>query len=296
MTVIELERPRAGTTTGFVVALAAVAAMMAGASAPSPFYPVLQARIGFSAGTMTIIFAVYAVALLLTLLVAGSLSDHIGRRPVISAGLMIPAASMIIFWQAGNVEALIGARIVQGIGAGLLLASLTAAVVDNEPPGRPGSAAVLNTVVPIAGLAVGALLAGVVLDPAGRVAFATVFVTGAVTCAALGLLIWRAPETSPRVEGLLGSLRPKVGVPAPARTAFVRALPALIATRATGGLYLSLGASLVTRELGGTSHVSQGLVVTALAVGGSTACFVARTGPGGGRPSTARRRWPAAWP
>ena len=270
------ERTRWRTNAGFVLALTAVAAMMAGASAPSPFYPVLQERIGFSAGTMTIIFAVYAVALLLTLLVAGSLSDHLGRRPVISAGMIILAASMIIFWQAGSVETLIGARIVQGIAAGLLLASLPAAVVDLEPPSRPGSAAVLNTVTPIAGLAVGALVAGSALDLVDEAAFGTVFVGSAMLFVALGLLIWWAPETSPRAEGLLTSLRPQVGVPAPARAAFLRALPALIASWATGGLYLSLGAPLVERELGGTSHLSQGLVVTALAVGGSTTCFVAR--------------------
>jgi MFS family permease len=276
MSVLDQVRASQRTNAGFVLALTAVAAMMAGASAPSPFYPVLQDRIGFSAGTMTIIFAVYAVALLLTLLVTGSLSDHIGRRPVISAGLIILAASMIIFWQAGRIETLIGARVVQGIGAGLLLSALTAAVVDLEPPNRPGSASVLNTVTPIAGLAVGALLAGAALDLVAQAAFATVFVTGAVLFVALGLLIWRAPETSPRAEGLLTSLRPRVGVPTPARAAFLRALPALIASWATGGLYLSLGAPLVARELGGTTHLSQGLVVTALAVGGSTACFVAR--------------------
>jgi hypothetical protein len=72
------ERARLRTRAGFVIALTAVAGMMASASAPSPFYPVLQERIGFSAGTMTIIFAVYAVALPLTLLVAVALqvSDY----------------------------------------------------------------------------------------------------------------------------------------------------------------------------------------------------------------------------
>lgn len=174
---------------------------------------------------------------------------------------------------------LVGARIVQGVAAGLLLSALTAAVVDFEPPSRPGSAAVPNTVTPIAGLAVGALLAGAALDLVGAAAFGAVFVAAAVASVVLGLLIWLAPETAPRVEGLLTSLRPRVGVPAPARAPFLRALPALIASWATGGLYLSLGAPLVAGELGGSTHLSQGLVVTALAAGGSTACFVARGWP-----------------
>ena len=87
----------------FALALATVVAMMVGASAPSPFYPVLQAEIGFSAGTMTTIFGVYALTLLATLLVTGSLSDHIGRRPVLATGFAVLAVSMVGFWHADGV-------------------------------------------------------------------------------------------------------------------------------------------------------------------------------------------------
>ncbi|MCW2838725.1 MAG: transporter, partial [Aeromicrobium sp.] len=57
-------------TAGFVLLVAAVVVMAGAASAPSPFYPVLQADLGFSAATMTGIFAVYAIFLLVTLLFA----------------------------------------------------------------------------------------------------------------------------------------------------------------------------------------------------------------------------------
>lgn len=261
---------------GFVLALAAVVSLGAAATAPSPFYPVLQERIGLSATMMTIIFAVYAVALLLTLLVAGSLSDHVGRRPVISVGLLILAASMVVFWQADSVGGLIGARIVQGVAAGLLMSTLTAAVVDLEPPNWLGSAAVLNSVAPLAGLAIGALASGLALDHVEGAPLAVVFEILAALFVAFGLLAWWAPETSPRVDGLVASLRPRVGIPAPAGVAFLRALPALIACWATGGFYFSLGAPLVARELGGSSHASQGLAVAVLPAAGSLACFMAR--------------------
>ena len=82
---------------GFTLAIVSLVAMMAGASAPSPFYPVLAERIGFDAVVTTIVFAVYAVALLATLVTAGSLSDHIGRRPIASAGLVLLAVSVFVF-------------------------------------------------------------------------------------------------------------------------------------------------------------------------------------------------------
>ncbi|MBB6628205.1 MFS transporter [Nocardioides sp. KIGAM211] len=262
-------------TPGFVLALGALLAMMVGASAPSPFYPVLEREIGFSPATLTTIFAVYAVALLLTLLVTGSLSDHLGRRPVISAAFVLLALSMLVFWHADSVALLVLARVVQGVASGLLLSSLTAAVVDLEPEGRPGLAATFNSVVPLAGLAVGALVGGAVIDGADS-PMAAVF--GALTAVyvVFALALWLLPETSPRHDGLLRSLRPRVGVPPSARPAFARSAPALFAGWATGGLYLSLGAPIVAQELGGANHLEQGLVVTTLTGVGALSCFLAR--------------------
>jgi len=81
----------------FAVVAATLTLFLFGASAPTPLYVVYQGRFGFSATTLTAIFAVYALALLLTLLPAGTLSDQVGRRPVILAALAIQAGAMIIF-------------------------------------------------------------------------------------------------------------------------------------------------------------------------------------------------------
>jgi MFS family permease len=103
-----------------------------------------------------------------------------------------------------------------------------------------------------------------------------VFGTLTAVYAALAAAVWLLPETSPRHEGLVHSLRPRVGIPMAARPAFLRSTPALVAGWATGGIYLSLGAPIVARELGGTDHVEQGLVVTVLMGVGAIASYVAR--------------------
>lgn len=277
MTVI-VEAPsavRRGQSAAFALALVALVAMMAGASAPSPFYPVLQQQIGFSAATLTGIFAVYAVALLASLLVAGSASDYVGRRPVISIGFALLAVSMLVFWHSDSVGLLVLARIVQGVASGLLLSTLSAAIVDLEPESRPGMAATFNTIGPLTGLAVGALAGGVVLEYTAA-PLADAFGTLTAFYLVIAAAIWLLPETSPRHEGLLRSLQPRVGIPQAARKTFLRSAPALFATWATGGLYLSLGAPIVGQELGGESHVEQGLVVTVLTGAGALACFLAR--------------------
>lgn len=262
--------------TGFVVVLVALTIFMIGASAPSPFYPVLQERIGFSSAAMTLIFAVYALSMLATLLVAGSLSDHLGRRPVIALGLLVLAGSMVAFWHAESVAVLIVARVVQGFGAGLLMPSMSAAIVDLEPPSRPGSGAIANSVTPFAGLAAGGLVSGLALDHAGAEPVTAVFGSLTALLVVMAVVVWAAPETSTRRPGALASLRPRIGVPPQARAAFYRAVPAVIAGWATSGFYLSLGAPLIAQELGGESHLAQGLVVTTLNGAGAVMCFVAR--------------------
>lgn len=260
---------------GFALAIVSLTAMMAGASAPSPFYPVLAAKIGFDAAVTTAVFAAYALALLLTLLTAGSLSDYVGRRPVASAGLVLLAGSVFVFWNADSTALLVVARLLQGVASGLLLSSVSAAIADLEPSSRPGSAAVWNSVAPMAGLALGALVAGTLLDVTGN-AFADVFAPLTLLYLVLAALVWFAPETAPRRPGALGSLRLKLAVPKAMRPLFAASVPAIFAGWATGGLFLSLGATIVHVELGGVAHVWQGLSVALLAGSGSIAAFLIR--------------------
>ena len=260
---------------GFVLAIAAQILMMAGASAPSPFYPVLAQRIGFDAIVITAVFAVYALSLMLTLLTAGSLSDHVGRRPVAVVGFVLLAASMLLFWNAGSVLILILARIVQGVASGLLISALSAAVLDLEPPTRPGSAALWNALCPGIGLAGGALVAGITLDATPN-ALTDVFAPLAAIYLVVAVLFLAAPETAQRLPGAWASLRFRLSVPSVIRADFWRAVPAIVAGWATGGLFLSLGANIVHSELGGTAHLWQGLAVALLAGVGALTAFLIR--------------------
>ncbi len=91
--------PRAAA---FWVMGALLGLLMIAAAAPSPLYAVYQADWHFSAATLTTVFAVYVVALLAAFLIAGRLSDHIGRRPVIIAALLTEIAAMACFITAAR--------------------------------------------------------------------------------------------------------------------------------------------------------------------------------------------------
>ncbi len=233
-------------------------------SAPSPLYVVYQAEWGFSTITLTSVFAVYAIALLASLVVAGSVSDHVGRRPVLLVALLVEVVGMLLFALAQDVVWLFAARIVQGLATGLAMAAISAALIDLEPADRPRLGSTLGVAAPLSGLAAGALGAGVLVqygpDPMRLIFW---LLLGAF--AALAALATAVPETVAADGQRLRSLRPRLAVPASLRTAFVATIPCLVATWALGGLILSLSPSLTAGVLGDPSHVSGGLPIFIMA-------------------------------
>ena len=79
-------------------------------AAASPLYPVYQVRFRFPAATLTAVFAVYVLVLLLTLLFLGSVSDYLGRLPVIITALVLSVAGCAVFLAAHDTGALLIAR------------------------------------------------------------------------------------------------------------------------------------------------------------------------------------------
>ncbi len=240
-------------------------------SAPSPLYVVYQSEWGFSAITLTSVFAIYALALLAALVFAGSLSDHVGRRPVLLVALGIEIAGMLLFAEAQSVAWLFAARTLQGVATGLAMGAISAALLDLQPAARPRLGALVGVAAPLTGLAGGALLTGLLVQygPAPmRLVFwllLGLFVLAIAVAAAV-------PETVRRTGSWAHGLRPRIAVPAPVRVAFVATIPCLMASWALGGLVLSLGPSLTAGVIGDSSHVSGGLpifVMTAVSAAAS---------------------------
>jgi MFS family permease len=251
----------------FVVAGAAGAATLSAASAPSPLYPVYQRLWGFSALTLTIVFAVYVLALLVALLTVGSLSDRIGRRPVASGALVLLAIGMLLFAVADSTSVIVVARIVQGFAVGAATGTITATILDAARNPRIGS--VVGSAVPSLGIAVGAVLSGALVEfaPSPR---QLVFWVLLVVDLVLAALVWFVPERA-RTEhdgSLLRSLLPSAAIPRSVRPVFLRLVPSIAATWALSGLYLSLGSSIIGTVLGVGSHFTVGVVLGVFFVAG----------------------------
>ena len=229
------------------------------ATAPSPLYRVYQDQLRFSALTLTAIFAVYSVAVLITLLMFGSVSDYVGRRPVIVATLAVNMGGCALFLAAHSVGLLVAARVLQGAAVGAGEGALGAAMIDLQPSGS-SLASVGTSAGNFLGQGTGALCTSL-LAQYGPAPTKLIWwlLLGGLAAAAAGIFVM--PEPGARRPGVLASLRPHVGVPRRARVAFVVATPCLIAAWGLCGFYLSLGPSLAVQVIGSPNLVWGGLVI-----------------------------------
>jgi MFS family permease len=265
-------RPTLPRPVAFWLAAALMALFLYTAAAPTPLYRVYQAQWGFSTATLTAVFAVYVLVLLATLLVFGSVSDHIGRRPVIMAAIAVEVAAFVLFALAHGVGLLYAARALEGIAVGAAINPLGATLLDLRP--RGGLAPLMSSISPTAGLALGALLTSVLVQ-FGPAPTQLVWWLLLGIFAAAFVLVAVMPESGTRRPGTLASMRPHVSVPRPARGTFARAVPALVAAWALGGFYLSLGQSLAAHLSGSRDPLWGGAVVfLLLGVGAATGLAV----------------------
>ncbi|WP_298959677.1 MFS transporter [uncultured Methylobacterium sp.] len=262
---------------------ATLATFFAASAAPTPLYRIYGETFALSPVFVTLIFAVYAVALLSALLVAGSLSDHLGRRPVILSALLLEGLAMGLFLMVHRGPGwLIAARIVQGVATGIAGAALGAALLDADRD----RGALVNAIAPLGGMAAGALGTSALIQY-GPLPLHLVY--GLLLCAfaLLAAGIRRVPETAVRRPGatprtILAALRPRVAVPPRARRALVLVTPINLANWTLGGFYLSLVPSLVVSATGSPAPLTGGAVVTALMLAGAVAVFLRRAAPAGG--------------
>lgn len=235
--------------------------LLGSSSAPTPLYAIYQQHWGFSPITVTVVFGVYAVAVLSSLLLFGKLSDHVGRRPVIVTALVVQLVAMAIFITAGDVGALMIGRVLQGLSVGAAAGALGAGMLDIHP--RRGG--FLNSFAPMLGTASGALVSGLIVQylPAPTRLVYTVLL-GVFALQALAVLAM--PETVTRKSGALASMVPEFKLPRSARASVAVAAPLMFAVWSMSGLYGALGPSLMRTLEHSSSVVWGGLPLFVLAV------------------------------
>ena len=264
-----LNSPRGTLSQPLAYALSAaiIAAALFASATPSPLYETYSRLWGFSSVVLTLVYATYAIGVLAALLLAGRVSDDVGRRPVlvIALGALLVSTALYVF--ADSVIWLFAARGVQGLATGLALGTASAGLLDFHPRQDAEAVGLTNGVVSAAGLGLGALAssASVQLLPAPRVLpYVFVFVLFAVTF--VGVLRMPEPVAS-RSRPRLTPQRPHV--PASARQPFLVAALAVVSAYSIGSFFFALGPELSSRVFGTDNHLVNGLSLFLLAGVGS---------------------------
>jgi MFS family permease len=235
---------------------------MLGTTLPTPLYDLYRQRFGLSELTITVIFATYAAGVIASLFLFGRLSDQLGRRPLLLAGLALSALSAVTFLTADGLPLLIVGRVLSGLSAGIFTGTATATLVDLAPPARRARATFVAALANMGGLGCGPLLAGVLSQWAGSPLRLTFWADLALLVPA-SIGIWTMPE--PVVARSRPRLRPRaLRIPTQMRGAFVRAALAGMAGFAVLGLFAAVAPAFLAAGLGVTSRAAVGLVVFAV--------------------------------
>ncbi|WP_345800005.1 MFS transporter [Microbacterium sp. AZCO] len=255
------------TLAGFWVVAASFTTVTAYATVPTPLYPLYQAQDGFPVPVITLIFAAFAVGVVVSLFLVGHISDWVGRRRMILIAVSVSAVSAVIFLVWNAVPGLIVARFVDGVSVGTLTAAATTHLAElrsrARPDESPAFAASVAGAANLGGLALGPLIGGLFAeflpDPLElpHALFLALFV------AALPVLR-SVPETVLTPASPPAYRPQRIALPSASRSAFAAAGIGAAASFALFALFTSLAPTFLHERFRVTDHLADGAAVFAV--------------------------------
>ena len=266
-----------GRRASFNVAAAVVAHTLWTSAAPALTWPLYAARWHLTTTATTGMFAVYPVAVVLTLLLFGNLSDRVGRRAVILAGVASSLVGVGLFAAAPGVAWLHAGRAFMGVGVGLSASPGTAALVEFSAPGQQARANVVATAATAFGMGMALLAGGALIQYAPwplRLNFIVLF----GVLAAVFAFAWFLPRPTAAERANAAAWRPgSLAVPRAIARVFATATAAVTAGYVLGALMLSLGGQIARDLIGSGNALVNGAVLALFAAAtGATAVFARR--------------------
>lgn len=249
-----------------LAAAATLIAVVGNSTATSALFVPYRRSWGLSAADIGLAFAVYVGTLIPVLLLFGGAAERFGRRAVVAAGLVTMLAGTALLLVAHGFSGLVVARLVQGVGAALSVAAISATFTENWRGRLPAGQAL--TILTAIALSTGPVLTAVAYNLGGgtNASYLPIFALG---LAALGLL----PAFAGRPAANTGGVAPtEISLPDVDVWRGLRfAMAAIFLAWAGVSLYLSL----VPAYLAGALHAANPLVGALAFLGLETATVIA---------------------
>lgn len=262
-------------TRGSWMALIGMLVLTMGTSTITPLLPVYRSHFNLSTATVTLLFVTYTVTVVPTMLVAGNLSDRLGRKRLMLPAMVLMTLASLVFALAENVPLLFAGRVLQGLAIGGFLGVGAAFVVDHARDQNKALAAALAGVFFRLGFGLGPGLAGLAAQYAPNPRHTPFW--GHIVLMIVGIIaIASAAETLMR-RSEPGPFRIRIGVPQGQALGFMTFVaPATFMMSFVEGTFLSVVPIFVFDTLGERNLAILGAIgFLTLALGG-LAPFVAR--------------------
>jgi MFS family permease len=265
-------------SVAYALAAAVIGLALFASVTPSPLYESYSELWHFSPLTLTLIYATYAFGVLATLLLAGGVSDDVGRRPVLLVSLGVLIASTVLFMLAGSAAWLFVARGLQGLATGAALSAASAALLDLHPRRDHAAVALTNAVASATGIGLGILVSSSLVQLGSAPRVLPYVLLSALFAIALAGAYWMPQRVEARRRFRLSLERPRV--PRVVRRPFFLAGLAVLSSWSIGGLFFSLGPELGAKLFNTTNVILSGIGIVALAGSAAVAALLlGRTAP-----------------
>ena len=263
---------------GYALAASVIGLGLFASVTPSPLYHAYSELWHFSPLTLTLVYATYAFGVLASLLLAGGVSDDVGRRPVLLVSLGGLIGATVLFLVTDSAAWLFAARAIQGVSTGAALSAASAALLDLHPRRDPTAAGLTNGVAATAGIGLGILLSSSLVQIGWEPRVLPYALLLVLALIALSGVYWMPEPVPGRSRFRLTVQRPRI--PSVVRPQFVLAGLAVLSSWSIAALFFSLGPQLALHLFRSTNVIVSGTGIAALAGSATLAqLLTARTAP-----------------
>ncbi|MFT8329949.1 MFS transporter [Bifidobacterium psychraerophilum] len=250
----------------FIVVSISLIAVFISSGVPIPLYNMYRFENGVTNSNLALTTVAYLGTTAVALVSLGRLSNHLGRKPVAIAAVLIGSAACLVMTQINGALLLTVGRMLQGLACALASTAIGSYVIDTAGHRVPRwLPAVITSSAPPFSNPIGALFSGMMVQMGLRPRVSA-YLCLAVILALLAVLLAFCAETTGRKVGVIASLIPKVHVPKGQGKRLFSIGAVIVSAWSLSGFYQAFSPTLTADHLGTNNALVVAVVFSSIVV------------------------------